>query len=247
MSGLRLDDVTVRFGGVTAVERVTVAAEAGRVTGLVGPNGAGKTTVLQVASGFVRPATGRVYLDGTDVTGFTPARRARAGLGRTFQRAQLFSSLSVMDNVTVAAEAKRWLAVRSPRCAAFDIAEAALRRCDALALADRAIGQLTTGQRRLVEVARSLASGCRHLLLDEPAAGLAAPERARLVELLRSLATDDGVAVLLVEHDLGLVASLCDQVVVLREGAVIFDGTAADWTHDQSVRTTYLGSDLARG
>jgi branched-chain amino acid transport system ATP-binding protein len=230
---LTLDSILVRFGGVTAVNGASLRAEPGRVTGLIGPNGAGKTTLFNVVSGMITPDDGTVVLDGRDLTQTSPHRRARLGVARTFQRLELFGSLSVFDNVRVAAE----IAGRpEPRT----VASALLERVGIAAHAERIAGDLPTGTARLVEVTRALAIDPCVLLLDEPASGLDEDETVRLGELLRSLGAE-GLAVLLVEHDMELVMNVCDLVYVLDVGRVIASGPPDEVRRDGAVVKAYLG------
>ncbi|MFI1213526.1 ABC transporter ATP-binding protein [Streptomyces sp. NPDC020802] len=231
---LHAEEVTVTFGGRRALDRVSLAAEAGRVTGLIGPNGAGKSTLFDVVSGLRRPRTGHVLLDGHDITREGPARRARRGLSRTFQHLELFGRLSVRDNLLVAAE------LGPERRQAARTADAVLDRLGLTHVADDPADALPTGIARLVEVGRALVLHPRALLLDEPAAGQDAEETERFAALLRSLA-EDGTAVLLVEHDMGLVMGVCDEVYVLDLGAVAACGPPALIQRDETVLAAYLG------
>lgn len=233
MALLEIRGVMVRFGGVMAVAGVDLDAEAGRVTGLIGPNGAGKTTLFNVVSGIQDPTAGAILLDGEDLSREGAHLRARRGVARTFQRLELFSSLSVRDNVMVAAEVAR----RShPR----QVAHALLDRLGIAELADLEAGDLPTGSARLVEVARALAIEPKLLLLDEPASGLDEHETVELGQLLRELA-GDGLGVLLVEHDMSLVMDVCDVVYVLDLGKVIASGTPVEVQNHPAVIEAYLG------
>ncbi|MFC4503529.1 MULTISPECIES: ABC transporter ATP-binding protein [Streptomyces] len=231
---LQAEEVTVSFGGRRALDTVSLAAEAGRVTGLIGPNGAGKSTLFDVVSGLRRPRGGRVRLDGRDITREGPARRARRGMSRTFQHLELFGRLTVRDNLLVAAE------LGPERRHAARTADAVLTRLGLTDRADEPADALPTGLARLVEVGRALVLRPRVLLLDEPAAGQDAEETERFAALLRSLAAD-GTAVLLVEHDMGLVMSVCDEVYVLDLGAVVACGPPARIQQDKTVLAAYLG------
>jgi branched-chain amino acid transport system ATP-binding protein len=234
VASLEVSGVTVAFGGNRALDAVAMSAPAGRVTGLIGPNGAGKSTLFDVICGLRRPSAGRVFLDGLDVTRLGPARRARHGLARTFQRLELFGRLSVRDNLLLAAELgpERRRAAR----AVTDI----LARLGLAELADRPADALSTGVARLVEVGRALALRPKFLLLDEPAAGQDAEETERFAALLRVLAAD-GTAVVLVEHDMNLVMTVCDEVHVLDLGKVIAVGSPAEIRRDAVVLAAYLG------
>jgi branched-chain amino acid transport system ATP-binding protein len=237
-AALEVADVTVRFGGRRALDGVTLGAEAGAVTGIIGPNGAGKTTLFDVVSGLRRPGRGRVRLAGADVTGLGPARRARRGLARTFQRLELFTMLSVRDNVAVAVETHRAWSGRGT-----EIPERVDELLATVGLAERADDRVTalpTGQARLVEVARALATDPAVLLLDEPASGQTDDETARFAELLRRLAAD-GRAVVLVDHDMGLVMDVCDRLHVLDLGRVLASGEPAAIRDDPAVHAAYLG------
>lgn len=234
MSLLEVRGVMVRFGGVMAVGGVDLDAEVGQVTGLIGPNGAGKTTLFNVISGMQEPTAGNVLVSGVDITGEAPHKRAKRGLARTFQRLELFWSLSVRDNVRVAAEL----------AAVPDVdgtVDALLDKVGVSNLADSVAGDLPTGSARLVEIARALATMPRLLLLDEPASGLDDSETERLGALLRELASD-GLGVLLVEHDMDLVMHVCDRIHVLDLGNIISVGTPAEIQHDEAVLRAYLGT-----
>ncbi|MCK9896025.1 ATP-binding cassette domain-containing protein [Frankia sp. AgB32] len=250
-AGLEVRDLIVRFGGVTAVDGVSLEAPLGVITGLVGPNGAGKTTTFNACTGLNRPGAGRVLLHGVDVTGEGPARRARRGLGRTFQRTELFDSLTVRQNVAMGREAG--LAGRNPlaqvfgsRSAARAIAAAA---DEALALtgiehlAHAQVGLLPIGQRRLVELARMLAGRFDVLLLDEPSSGLDGPETEQFGQVLTEVVRERGSAILLVEHDMALVRAVCDRVHVLDFGSLLFTGTTDEMVRSPQVRAAYLGGE----
>jgi ABC-type branched-subunit amino acid transport system ATPase component len=234
VASLQVRGVTVAFGGNRALDGVALNAEPGRVTGLIGPNGAGKSTLFDVVSGLRTPSTGQVFLGDRDVTRTRPAARARCGLARTFQRLELFGRLSVRDNLIVAAELGP-----EPRKAARTATEI-LTRLGLTDVADSAPDALPTGVGRLVEVGRALALRPNVLLLDEPAAGQDAAETDRFAALLRALA-DDGTAVVLVEHDMGLVMSVCDDVYVLDLGKIIAVGPPEVIRKDETVLAAYLG------
>jgi branched-chain amino acid transport system ATP-binding protein len=236
MALLECRDVTVRFGGHLALDQVGVDAETGLVTGLIGPNGAGKTTLFNAICGLISPAGGVIRLGGKQLDSLPPYKRARLGMARTFQRLELFGLLSVRENVLVAGE------VRSNYAKGDEVTEIIER----VGLADRIddrVDELPTGQARLVEIARALATRPRVLLLDEPASGLDERETDQLGALLRSLAAE-GMAVLLVEHDVHLVMEVCDLIHVLDFGRIIAVGDAHAIRTDEAVLAAYLGGSL---
>ena len=249
-AGLRVQEISVRFGGHLAVDRMSLHAPPRQITGLIGPNGAGKTTTFNVCSGLQRPTAGSVHLDGRDVTDEPVAARAQRGLGRTFQRMELFDSLTVRENVALGREAgmagsQPWRHLWARRSDAGEIKQAAdhaVGMCDLTHLAARRPGELSTGQRRLVELARVIAGGFRILLLDEPSSGLDKIETDRFGQILKGLVAERGVGILCVEHDMGLVMDICDDVYVLDFGKPIFHGSTAQLAVDPVVRAAYLGS-----
>jgi branched-chain amino acid transport system ATP-binding protein len=259
---LEAREVSVRFGGVQALQGVSIPVTAGTISGLIGPNGAGKTTLFDVLTGLRRPDGGRVVLGGRDITRLGTHRRARLGVARTFQRLELFWSLSVEDNVLVGAEAtvqwwranplKRESRTSGSGLGAIEgvggggskssIVTALLDRVGLADLCKVQVGSLPTGQARLVELARALATAPTVLLLDEPSSGLDDSESATLGELLLDLARG-GMAVLLVEHDMDLLMKVSDTVTVLDAGVVISEGTPAEIRGDPAVRAAYLGDE----
>ncbi len=248
--GLEARGITVSFGGLKAVSEVSLSAPLGRVTGLIGPNGAGKTTTFNACTGLVPVDSGSVLIGGQDVTQAAPHRRAQLGLGRTFQRIALFNSLSVADNVALGREAglagsKPWnhlRATRSGRRLTQRSATDALRLCGIDDLAHIRPGQLSTGQRRLVELARVLAGDFSILLLDEPSSGLDEAESAVFGDILLTMVRERGVSILVVEHDMKFVAQTCDHVYMLDFGKPIFEGTTAHMAISPIVKAAYLGS-----
>jgi len=254
-AGLRLERLTVAYGGHVAVDDVTLDAPLRTITGLIGPNGAGKTTLFNACSGLVAPATGRVVLLGRDVTRLAPAARARAGLGRTFQRVEVCDNMTVRENValgveTKAAGANAWRQVfpaSAIRRRVADQTAAALHRCGLEPLADRFVATLSTGQRRLLELARATASGARFLLLDEPSSGLDEDETRTFGRIVVDFVAGTGVGVLLVEHDMALVMDICHSLYVLEFGRLVFHGDPAEAQSSPVVRAAYLGDDVETG
>jgi branched-chain amino acid transport system ATP-binding protein len=236
--------VSVSFGGVHAVVDVDIDVEPGQLVGLIGPNGAGKTTFIDAISGFVG-STGAVSLDGVDMTGMSPHRRARLGLARTWQAIELFDDLTVRENLTVAAHhlpastTIKELFGRPFR--GTGAVDEALEEFDLLHLADATPTELTQGQRKLVAVARALATKPRLLCLDEPAAGLDAKESLEFGRRLRRI-VDRGTPALMIDHDMGLVLGISDHVVVLEFGRLIASGTPTEVRTDPLVVAAYLGS-----
>jgi branched-chain amino acid transport system ATP-binding protein len=219
---LEVVGVSVRFGGLQALDQVDLSALPAEITGLIGPNGAGKTTLFNVITGLERASAGIVRVAGKEVGRMSPYRRARLGIGRTFQRLEVFGSLSVHDNILAAAEFRKgWARDRSkPK----DVAREVIERVGLTAVADARVESLPTGHARLVELGRALATRPRLLLLDEPGSGLNSEETESLGDLLIELAAE-GIAVLLVEHDVELVMRVCHRVHVLDFGKIIAVGT----------------------
>jgi ABC-type branched-subunit amino acid transport system ATPase component len=252
-SGLVVSSLVVRFGGLVAVDDVSLSAPGGRITGLIGPNGAGKTTLFNVCNGLLRPARGSVHLDGRDITRASTARRPQLGLGRTFQRIALFDSLSVRENVALGREGslagslpwRQLVAGRGEQRLVTEAADEALATCGITGLANRPAGSLSAGDRRLVELARVLAGGFSMLLLDEPSSGLDDHESQRFGEILTAVVRDRDVGILLVEHHMELVLGICDYLYVLDFGRLIFAGTPDDAVTSDVVRAAYLGTAVA--
>jgi len=238
LAELTVEEVAVRFGGLQALQDVNLEVYAGAVNGLIGPNGAGKTTLFNVITGLQPPTRGRVRIGDTDITGARPHHRARLGVARTFQRLELFGTLTARENVQMAAETRR----RRPTGASSRTeADIILDHVGLTAVADEPTDLLPTGLARLVELARALATGPSVLLLDEPSSGLNHEETVDLGRVLTDLAAR-GMAVLLVEHDMSLVMSICDHVSVLDYGAVIAHGDPATVQADPAVQAAYLGA-----
>lgn len=243
---LRVENLTVRFGGTVAVNEVSLEVKPGQIVGLIGPNGAGKTTLIDAVTGLVKASHGKISLDGEDITSWGTSRRARSGLRRSFQSLELFEDLTVLENIMAGADEvtrTSWLTdLIWPRTRPLTpAAVAAVKEFD---LADR-LEELPTGlsygERRLLAIARTVASGPPILLLDEPASGLDETRSRELGSLIRRLATERGMGILLVEHDMGLVMSTCDRVVVINFGSTIADGSPDEVRNDERVVTAYLG------
>jgi branched-chain amino acid transport system ATP-binding protein len=237
-------DLTRRFGGLVAVDGVTLALRIGELHAVIGPNGAGKSTLTNLLSGELRPSGGSLRLHGADVAGWPSWRFARAGVGRSFQRTNVMREMPALENVRLAAQARltparRFLRAAAKEHAPTEAAEAALERVGLLPAAPRIAGTLSHGQLRQLEIAMALAAGPSVLLLDEPLAGMGAEESERLAALLRELARDH--AVMLIEHDMDVVFAVADLMTVMVDGRVLEHGTPARIRNSAAVRDAYLG------
>lgn len=249
---LAVEDLQVQFGGVRALDGVSLRVPTGGVVGLIGPNGAGKTTLINAATGVVSARRGSVAFGGEPILGHTTAAIARRGIARTFQRPELFPDLSVREHLVLALRARRQLPplwrdllglgrTRRPSGDEVALVEGVLERLGITELADGLPDELPHGSRRLVEVARATVSEPRLLLLDEPSAGLDSAETVQFGEALLELCGPHGTTALLIEHDLDLVTMVCDYVFVLDFGRIIGEGTAAEVISSPIVRAAYLG------
>jgi branched-chain amino acid transport system ATP-binding protein len=235
MSLVSVDGLTKRFGGLAAVDSVSFEVEEGTVTGLIGPNGAGKSTLFSMVAGAQRPTSGRLSFDGRDVTGWQPHQAAAAGVGRTFQLMRVFGSMTVLENLTTAAHLRHRSkaaarAVASDVCASTGLSE----------FAHRPAATLTGATKKRLELARALATSPRLLLLDEVLSGLTPTETAAAISLIEQVHAQ-GITIVLVEHVMQVVMSLCPRLVVLDFGKLIFDGSPSDAVADQAVLDAYLG------
>ncbi len=247
---LAADGLHKAFRGVKAVRGVSFAVAAGEMLALIGPNGAGKSTCFNMLSGQLRPDAGRVRLHARDITGLAPRRIWRLGVGRTFQITATFASMTVRENVQTALLSHRrevfrfWCAARFRHVAAAD---ALLAPLGLARYADSAAGVLAYGDLKRLELAMALANAPRLLLMDEPTAGMAPAERTALMRLVRDLAAERGIAVLFTEHDMDIVFSVADRILVLHQGELIAEGDGAAIRADPRVREVYLGTGATSG
>src|SRR5215467_7786958 len=254
MTTLAVDGVSISFGGVRALDRVSATFRAGEIVGIIGPNGAGKTTLLNVICGLNRPDVGEIRLEDRPITGMKPNRIAGMGLARTFQTSQLFAGMSVLENMMTGlhlrSRAGLFAAAFHTRRMRGEEAELAARARAALdfvgfsQFADRAASALSFGQQRIIEIARTLIGDPKVVLLDEPAVGLSVNRVAELDQLLRRIRDEKGVTLVLIEHVIRLVMDVCDQVTVLSSGRRIAEGTPDTVRNDAGVIEAYLGKEL---
>ncbi len=252
MTLLEISHLTKTFGGLVAVNDVSIRVEQGTIVGLIGPNGAGKTTVFNLITGNYKPDTGTVRFNNQDITGQLPHRIVTSGIARTFQSIRLFQSMSVLENVLAGCHCRMKSGLLSAllhtpgqRAEERDALQRAMYELAFVGLADQYNNQaknLSYGKQRLLEIARALASSPRFIILDEPAGGMNDQETIELISLIRSI-RDRGITVLLIEHDMGLVMKVCEQLIVLEYGAVIAQGAPETIKADPRVIEAYLGAD----
>jgi branched-chain amino acid transport system ATP-binding protein len=245
-TSLVASQLTKRFGGLAAVNGVSLELHTGRIHAVIGPNGAGKSTLTHLLSGDLQPTSGRVVLAGQDVTSWPPERMARAGLGRSYQKTNIFLPFTVWENVRLAAQSRkphpaRWLQLASGFPETNQRAERALELAGLTARRHAIAATISHGEQRQLEIAMTLATGPRVLLLDEPLAGMGAMEAERIVQLLLALKPDH--AMMLVEHDMDAVFALADQLTVMVNGQVIATGTPQQIRADANVQAAYLGEE----
>jgi branched-chain amino acid transport system ATP-binding protein len=244
---LEISGLGLQIGGARILEDVDLVIAPGALVGVIGPNGAGKTTLFNVISGLVRPTAGRILMDGADITALSVPRRARAGLGRTFQTSSLFPRLSVLENVRLAAQAKQggnYSLLTFPRAtdAATRTARQTLDRVGLSHKADAAAGDISHGDKRKLEIAVLLVAGARTVLLDEPMAGVASGDVAGLVENIRDMQRESGATVVMVEHHIDVLMGFVDRVAVMYSGSILAFDTPQKVMADPLVQSAYLGT-----
>jgi len=248
---IRVQGISRKFDGVLALDQCTFEVRRGTITGLIGPNGAGKTTLFNVVAGFLAPSDGRVFLDGQDVTGLPPHRLFHMGLVRTFQIPHVFARMTALETLMVVPPhqlgenlARAWLRWGVVRARESEVREKAAEVLDFLGLSgvrDELAGNLSGGQKKLLELGRTMMIDAKVVLLDEPGAGVNRTLLAQLADFIRRLNEERGYTFCIIEHDMDLIARLCDPVVVLAQGRVIAEGSMDAVRRDEAVREAYLG------
>ena len=247
---LDVSHIRIAFGGVTALDDVSLTIEPGRIAGVIGPNGSGKTTLFNCICGYYRPSGGRILLEGRDITRLAPHHVARYGIGRTFQSAHLFADLSLYENLALAAQtmqvggslARGLLATAEKP--SDSLAQDLLARLGLEAYAEMSPSEIPVGLAKLGDLGRALATRPKLLLLDEPAVGLNDSERRRLSAVLQELSQNERLTILIVDHNVGFITALCETITVLASGRVLSSGTPEEVRRDPDVIQAYLGDDF---
>jgi len=248
---LNIENVTMKFGGVTAIDNLSFSLNKGQIYGLIGPNGAGKTTIFNIITGVLHPTEGNVIFEGNDITGTKPNKVVYKGIARTFQNIRLFKSMSVLDNILIGFDSQANYSYleaifRLPRYfkREKEIKEKAYKLMEVFGIdefAENKATDLSYGNQRKVEIARAVATNPRLLLLDEPAAGMNPNETSELSDIIHKLKKEFNLSILLIEHDMKFVNAMCDELTVLDYGEKIFEGKPADAIVDEKVISAYLG------
>ncbi|MFP3921437.1 MAG: ABC transporter ATP-binding protein [Dichotomicrobium sp.] len=248
---ITVENVSKSFGGLKAISDCSLEVADGTITGLIGPNGAGKSTLFAIIAGFIRPDSGRILLSGRDIAGIPPHRLFHLGLIRTFQIPHEFSRMTVRDNLMVVPPAQigeslpvswlRWSKVRAQETGIAEKVDEVLEFLQLAPLADELAGRLSGGQKKLLDLGRAMMTDAKVVLLDEPGAGVNRTLLGQIVETIRRLNEERGYTFCLVEHDMDMVAELCDPVIVMAQGTVLTQGTMAEVRANEAVREAYLG------
>jgi branched-chain amino acid transport system ATP-binding protein len=247
MTLLRVEGASCRFGSLIAVDQVSMAVEQGELRAVIGPNGAGKTTFFNLISGYLTPTSGKIYLDGRDITRMPPHARIAHGMARTFQVTEIFPELTIRENLRIPVELaaghrlKPWLSAAEKSAVATTV-DRFLAMGNLTAKADRLVGELSHGDQRATEIMMALALKPRLLLLDEPTAGMGDQETYDITQLIRRLHKDQKLTIVLIEHDMRVVFHLADRIMVLAEGRPLAEGTPQQIAANAAVQAAYLGT-----